>query len=253
MSKIFVIAWQDIKRYYKSSLFYIVTALFSLIVGWGFFNLLVNYIEHTQNLPESVVGQVTFVQAVVFRLFGNINFVLLFLTPLISMRLIAEEKKQKSLEFLLTAPVTNLQIVLGKYLASLVIVLSIVATTFIFPLILKLSGLNETGNIVSGYIAIFCNTALFLGFGILASSFSENQIVAAIIAVISVLFLWMISWASMSTSNYYLAELYRYLGLVDHFDALVRGWFRLSDLMYFASFIFFSLFATVKVMDSRNW
>lgn len=253
MSKILIIAAHDLKRYYKSSLFYIITALFSLIVGWGFFNLLVNYVEHTQNLPESVVGQVTFVQAVVFRLFGNINFVLLFLTPLISMRLIAEEKKQKSLEFLLTAPVTNTQIVLGKYLASLVIVLSILATTFIFPIILKLSGMNEVGNIVSGYLGVTFNSALYLALGILASSLTENQIVAAIMAVISVLFLWMISMASMSTSNFYLAELYRYLGLVDHFDALVRGLFRLSDVMYFVSFIFFSLFATVKVMDARNW
>lgn len=253
MNKILIIATHDIKRYFKSSLFYIIMALFSLIVGWGFFNLLVNYVEHTQNLPESVVGQVTFVQAVVFRLFGNINFVLLFLTPLISMRLLAEEKKQKSIEFLLTAPVTNTQIVLGKYLASLFIVFTIIATTFIFPIILKLSGLNETGNIISGYLGVFSNSALFLAFGLFASSVTENQIVAAIIAVITILMLWMISWASMSTSNYYLAELYRYLGMVDHFDAMVRGLFRLSDVMYFTGFIFFSLFATVKVMDSRNW
>lgn len=253
MKAILSIMKKELKIYFSSPLIYIISALFSAIIGWAFFNLLINFVDSTQNLPENVVGQVSFIQAVVYRLFGNINFVMLFICPLITMKLISEEKKNSTLEFLLTAPITSFQIILGKYLSSLVVVFFIISTTFIFPIILSSSGMNAFNNIAMGYLGLIFNIMFFHAVGIFASSLTENQIISALITVICILFVWMVSWASQSTSNYLMAEVFKYAGMIDHFDNFVRGLFKTSDIVYYLTWTGFFLGLSVKTIDSRNW
>lgn len=248
-----VLLRKELSHYFKSPLIYVITGLFSLIIGWTFFNLLANYVESLQNVPENLGGQISIVQTVLFRYFGNMNFLFLFICPLISMRLIAEEKKNHSIEFLLTAPISNFQIVISKFISSVVIILFMLLPTFIFPIVLSTSGLKEYGYLFSGYLGVFLTASSFLSLGLLASSLTENQIIAALLTSIMILFGWMISWASQSTQNLILVEIYKYTGMVDHFDNLVRGMIQTSDLVYFLSLIGFPLFLTTKVLDSRNW
>ena len=250
---LWVLIKKELKTYFSSPLIYVLTGLFSLIIGWAFFNLLITYVESLQNMPETLVGSTNFVQNVVFRLFGNINFMLIFLCPLITMRLLAEEKKQHSLEFLLTAPITNTQIILAKFISSLLLVLFVLSSSFIFPIIIHLTGIHAGAYLLSGFIGIALTAGAFCAIGIMASSVTENQIVAALLSIVMILMLWMISWASQSTSNFYLVDLYRYLGFIDHFESFVRGILKTSDFLYFLTVIFLSLFTSVKVLASRNW
>ncbi|MFZ4714142.1 MAG: ABC transporter permease [Bacteriovoracaceae bacterium] len=253
MSILLVLIKKELKTTFNSPLIYILTGLFSLIIGWAFFNLLLTYVESLQNLPENLVGTMNFVQQVIFRLFGNINFMLIFLCPLITMRLISEEKKQHSLEFLLTAPITNTQIILAKYFSALLMVTFVLSSSFIFPIIINTTGIHAGAYLLSGFLGIFLTAASFTAIGLLASSVTENQIVAALLSIVMILFLWMISWASQSTSNFYLVDLYRYLGFIDHFESFVRGLLKTTDFLYFFTVIFLSLLTSIKVLASRNW
>ncbi len=253
MNLILVLMKKELKSYFSSPLIYILTGLFSLIIGWAFFNLLVTYVESLQNLPENLIGSTSFVTNVIFRLFGNINFMLLFLCPLICMRSIAEEKKQHSLEFLLTAPITHTQIILAKYLTCLILVLFVLSSTLLFPVIIHLAGFHVTSYMISGYVGVMLTAALFCAMGLLASSLTENQIVAALLSIVMMLGLWMIAWGSQSTNNFFLVDLYKYVGFIDHYENFVRGVIKTSDFVYFFSGIYFCLFCTTKVMSSRNW
>lgn len=253
MMILWILVKKELKIAFGSPLIYVLTALFSLIIGWAFFNLLITYVDSLQNLPESLIGSMHFVQNVVWRLFGNMNFMLIFLCPLITMRLLSEEKKQHSLEFLLTAPISNTQIILAKFLSAFLLVSLVLSSTLIFPVIVHLTGLKVGAYMASGFLGILLTAMTFCAVGILASSLTENQIVAALLSIVSVIFLWMISWASQSTSNFYLVDLYKYLGYIDHFEAMVKGVIRTSDFVYFFSLIFLCLFSSIKVLASRNW
>jgi ABC-2 type transport system permease protein len=253
MTLIWTLIKKELRASLTSPMIYVLTGLFALIVGWTFFNLLITYVESLQNLPENLIGTTSFVQSVIFRLFGNINFMLIFICPLVTMRSISEEKKQHSLEFLLVSPVSNLQIILSKFLSSLLMICLILSSSFIFPIIIKMSGFDVSNYMLNGFAGIFFTAAMFVSIGILASSLTENQIVAALLSVVMILFLWMVAWASQSTSNYYLVDLYKYLGYIDHFESFVKGIINTSDIVYFLSIIYIGLHLSVKVLDSRNW
>lgn len=253
MNSTIAIFKRELKSYFTSPLAYIIAAVFSALAGWIFFNLLASYVANMQNLPPEVAGQVRFIDEVVIKFFGNLNFMLLLICPLVSMRLFAEEKKQHSIELLYSAPISDWSILMGKYLSSFFIVAFIVALTFIFPIILHFAGLYENFIFISGYLGIFLNISCYLAIGILASSLTENQIVSAILSIVFIMFLWLSSWASQVTSNYFVGFLLKYVGLVAHFQNIVRGLFNTVDFCYYLSFVFITLLFTKKVLESRNW
>lgn len=253
MSAVMAITRRELKSYFSSPLAYVIAAVFSALAGWIFFNLLATYVNNVQNLPAAVSGQIRFIDAVVIKFFGNLNFMLLLVCPLISMRLFAEEKRQHSIELLYSAPISDWAILLGKYLSSLIVVMFILSMTFIFPIILQFAGLYENHIFISGYLAIFLNVACYLAIGVFASSLTENQIVSAILTIVFIMFLWLTAWAGTVSSNYMVGFFLKYIGLVTHFQNIVRGLFNTIDFCYYFSFIFFSLLGTKKVLESRNW
>ena len=124
---------RDLKSFFLSPLAYIVGGVFSLISGWLFFTLLAQFAD-TQT--RGVAGQFSFVNQVVIKQFGNLNFLIIFIIPILTMRLISEERKNNSYELLMAAPITDWQIVLAKFVSSLFSSLFLVLLSFIFPLIL---------------------------------------------------------------------------------------------------------------------
>lgn len=244
---------KEIKSYFKSPLPYILAGLYSLISGWIFFNLLVNFVDNIQNFPGAMNGQISFVDAVVFKLFGNLNFLLLFMSPLLTMRLFAEEKKNRTLDLYYSTPVKEIQIVMGKYLASLCVMFFMIGLTMIFPIIMNLANLQNFNVVVSGYIGLMLNSLCYLSLGIFASSLTENQIIAALISAVGVLGLWMISWGSQITNNFIVAKILKYISIVSHFEFFVKGIINSADVIYYATFIIFFLFLTKKVLESRDW
>lgn len=244
---------KDLASFFKSPLAYVLAGLFALITGWIFFNLLVTFVENTQQLPEQYRGQLDFVNQVVVKLFGNINFLLLFICPIVTMRTFAEEKKEATLDLYFTAPIKDFELVIGKYLANVLMVFFLLSTTFIFPIILWTIKVSDFSFVFSGYAGLMLNSLCYVAVGMLASSLTQNQIVAALISFVVIMGLWMISWGVQISTNYFYVQFFKYMTVVNHFEMFVKGSVGLSDIIYYFSFIFIGVFLTKKAIEARNW
>lgn len=253
MNTTIVILKKELKQYFSTPLAYVIAAIFTAIAGWIFFNLLVHYLTSVQNLSPEIASQVSFIEQVIIKFFGNLNFLMLFICPLISMRLFSEERKQSTMDLLNAAPISDWSLVLGKFLASSIIILFMFAMTLMIPIILYRSGLYETRIILSGYMGLYFNVLCYLSIGLFASSLTENQIVSAVMSTILIIFFWMFAWASNSIEHSYLHIIVKYLGLILHFQNIVRGIVSSVDMIYYVSFIGLFLLLTKKSLEARRW
>ena len=248
-----VIALRELKCFFKSPLAYVIAGIFTLTMGWIFFNLLVEYVEKVQNIPGIQDGQWGFINGVVLKLLGNINFMFLFLSPIITMRLFAEENRESTIDLYYAAPIGDYQIVLGKYLASVIMGIFLLSTTLLFPLVFQTVQLESFSFVYTGYLGLFLNILCYFSIGIFASALTNNQIVAALVSFVLIMSLWMLNWVAQVSSNYLLVEIFQYLSVVNHFEMLAKAKLGISDLIYYFSIVTFFIFATKKVIESRNW
>jgi ABC-2 type transport system permease protein len=253
MRAIFLIAWKDIKNAFSTPLIYILLGLFSLVSGWLFFNILVGYVDRLQLLSAAEQSRISFMQEVVFSLFSNLHFLLLFFVPILTMRLIAEEKKQSTIDLLYVSPINEWQIILGKYLAGLFFLFSMFSVTLVYPIILLGAGLDDWPVLLMSYSGLFIIGSCYLSLGLLASSLTDQQMVAAVVSFVGLLLLWMLNWMSQAVGNYWVNEFFSYFALSNHFEKWVKGWFETSSLIYFCSFIFIMLYLSVKNLQRRLW
>ncbi|HEY9840169.1 MAG: ABC transporter permease [Candidatus Sericytochromatia bacterium] len=236
MNQIWAITLKELKSYFVSPIAYIVTAMFLLISGY-FFTLILSITKDA--------GMMTY-------LFGNMAVILLLMAPMISMRLFAEEQRARTLELLLTSPISDAGIVLGKFLASALLLGMMLALTLHFPIALIVLGNPDGLPILSGYLGIFLMGCAFLAIGMLTSTWTQNQIVAAISAFSISLLLWFLG-ASSSLAGAGLGQVLTYLSLNTHYESFAKGLLSLSDLLYYASLIGILLFMTVRSLETRRW
>jgi ABC-2 type transport system permease protein len=218
-----------------------------------FFNLLTQFISSLNSLPAHMTAQINIVDAVVLRLFGNMNLMLLFIAPLISMKLISEEKKLGSIDLLLKAPIAEWQIVMSKFMAACSVVLFMLLLTSIIPFILSRSGMYETPVLYTGYFSLFMNAALYISIGLVASALTNNQIVSAILGLSLCLFLWLISFSAGINDSSIISDIFRFLGPIDHFQNIARGLVSGLDVFYYVAMIFIILNKASIILESRKW
>ena len=236
MSQIWAIALKEFKSYFVSPIAYIVSAMFLLISGY-FFTLILSITRDA--------GMMTY-------LFGNMAVVLLLIAPLISMRLFAEEQRAKTLELLLTSPVSDGGIVIGKFLASALLLAVMLILTLHFPIALIVLGNPDGWPILSGYLGIFLMGCAFLAIGMLTSTWTQNQIIAAISAFGISLLLWFLG-ASSNLAGGGIGSVLTYLSLNTHYESFAKGLLSLSDLLYYLSLIGVLLFLTTRSLETRRW
>jgi len=191
-------------------------------------------------------------QMVYSPLFHNMSIILLLMVPLLTMRLFSEEKKRQTDELLFTCPISVNQIILGKYFASLFVLLVMLFLTGILSIFVFSYGNPELAPILSGYLGLFLVGAAFMAVGIFFSSLTENQIVSAILTFGALLLFWILNWASYSAGGMWKGVL-NYLSFFQHFDEMTRGIVDTTDIVYYLSFIFLGLFLTHSVIQSRRW
>ncbi len=185
-------------------------------------------------------------------LFQNMSIILLLMRPLLTMRLFSEEKKINTDELLYTCPISINQIILGKYFASLFVLLAMLLLTGILSIFTFAYGNPELVPILNGYLGLFLMGAAFIAVGIFFSSLTENQIVSAILTFGTLLLFWILNWASYSAGGIWKGVL-NYLSFIQHFDDMTRGILDTTDLVYYLSFVFLGLFLTHSVIQSRRW
>jgi ABC-2 type transport system permease protein len=250
------IAGREIRAYFVSPIAYVVMTGFLLLGGWFFFNLLSRF-SYLLQLYSSfqnpqALDRLNLNEFVIAPLLHNLSIVLVILVPVITMRAFAEEKRTGTFELLLTSPLRIGEIVAGKFLGAVVFLALMLGLTAIFPLLLIAYGNPEIGVILSGYLGLFLLATSFVSVGLLTSSLTENQIIAAVSCLVVLLLLYVIGWPAETTGDV-LGAVLRHLSITEHFAEMVKGVISSSDVIYFLSLIVASLFLTHRAVESVRW
>ena len=254
MKNIWSICKKEIKTYFTSPIAYVAITVFLVLVGFFFYSLIWWFNSQSLQMARNpyYYQQLNINQMVYSPLFHNISIILLLMIPLLTMRLFSEEKKLQTDELLYTSPLSINQIILGKYFASLLVLLVMLALSGILSIFTFALGNPEIAPILSGYLGLFLMGAAFMAVGIFFSSLTENQIVSAILTFGALLLFWILNWASYSAGGFW-KDVLNYLSFFQHFDDLTRGILDTTDIVYYLSFSFFGLFLTHSVIQSRRW
>ncbi|MFQ6133799.1 MAG: ABC transporter permease subunit, partial [Armatimonadota bacterium] len=244
MRNVLTIAGKEFKSYFVSPMAYAVICFMALVGG------LVFALMTTASPGGSEASLRNFT--------GTVVFLLILMSPVVTMRLFAEEKSSGTLEILMSSPVKEYEVVLGKYLAGLGFYGVVLVTTLEFPIIIT-AITHSTSNqwpemwpMVVSYLGwILCGSA-FLSMGLLASTLTRSQLAAAIVALLILLLFWLIGWLAQAQSGVY-ADVLRQLSIHEHMSEFEKGVVGLKDVVYFLSVIVFFLFASVRAIESTRW
>lgn len=250
----FAVFKKEMRAYFASPIAYAVSSIFLLISGYFFYAILSYFsLISVQASMNPAMAQGLNVTDGIFRpLFTNLSVILLFMMPLITMRLFAEERKQGTLELLLTYPLRDGEVLFGKFLAATCICSLMLLVTAIYPLLVALWSEVELYPILTGYLGLLLLAMAFISLGILFSSLTENQIVAAVLAFGALLLFWMIGWAATLAEGDW-GLLFRHLSIFEHLSSFSRGVIEIKDLAYYLGMTSFFLFATLKSLEIRRW
>jgi ABC-2 type transport system permease protein len=260
MKNILAIFQKETKAYFVSPIAYVVLTVFLVITGYFFYNILSIFIERSMfammqsqqygGPPPSID-----VPALVSRnFFGVTSTVILFMLPMITMASFADEKRRGTMELLMTSPITNLQIVIGKFLACLCFYLVMLFPTMLYMslVVIYSSPRMAIGPVLSGYLGLLLLGGSLIALGIFISTLTENQIVAASITFGSFLILWVIDLSARSGGTV-LQEVLSYLSILNHFEDFSKGVIDTSSMVVYASFIFLGIFLTFRSIESLRW
>jgi len=254
MNNILAIAHKEIKAYFASPIAYIVIGFSAILFGWFFINLL--YYFDRMSLQAGLGGggpeSMNVNEMLIGPLFMNVSVILLFTLPLVTMRIYSEEKRSGTIELLLTSPLTDFQIVMGKFLGALVLYAAMLSVTLVHIGFLFAFGNPEWRPVATGYLGVLLMGGCFLSLGLFVSSLTKNQIVAGMITFAVFLMFWVVNWIS-SFSGPTTQAVLNYLSITDHLNDFTKGVLDTKHLVYYVSFITFSLFLTVRSVDSERW
>jgi ABC-2 type transport system permease protein len=252
MRNIFAIAQRELNAYFSSPIAYVLLGFFALLFGWFFYVPLAYFEQQSMNAGMNPGQALNVNQMLVGPTFMNTTVIMLFLFPLLTMRTYSEEKRSGTIELLLTSPITDVQIILGKFLGAMLLYVSMLALTLIHIGILFIYGQPEWKPIATGYLGLLLMGGSFLSLGLFISSLTKNQIVAGVSTFAVFLMLWVINWIGTFVGPT-MQTVLTFLSLTDHFDDFSRGIIDTKHVIYYLSFMAFGLFLTAKSVDSERW
>jgi ABC-2 type transport system permease protein len=253
MSNILAIAQKEIRAYFSSPIAYIVIGLFALLFGYFYVAILDWFVRQGMSGAMGMAPTpLSLNQQFVRPLLLNATVVLLFVLPMITMRTYAEEKRSGTIELLLTSPLTDMQIIVGKFVGAMLLYASMLGVTLLYVAVLFVFGNPEWKPIATAYLGLILLGGCFISVGMLISSFTGNQIVAGMLTFGVFLLLWVIDWIGsfLGPSG---ETIVNYLSITRHFEDFAKGVIDTTHLIYYVSFITFGLFLTAKSVDSERW
>ena len=230
------VAWKEIQIYFNSPTAYIVGMIFLALTGFFF----------TQDLGDP------FPEATLTPFFDGATIVFVLLAPALTMRLLAEESKLGTIELLLTSPVRDWEIIVGKYVASLVFFLVLVALSTFYAALLFIFASPDPGPIFAGYLGLVLYGSAALSVGLLTSTMTNNQIVSAVVAM-GILLAMFFADRAFGAVGGIAGEIIGEMGLSGHFNDFARGVIDTTNIIYFLSVIAFFLFLSIRALESRRW
>lgn len=279
MRNTLAIAAREVRTYFTSPLAYVVIGVFLLLSGYIFWASLVRFSELCLRFASNpyYASQLNVTDMVVRPIFGTMGIIFLLLLPVVTMRLLAEERKAGTAELLFTCPVTSGQVVLGKFLGAACLFLVMIGVTVTYPILIMNSGAApDMKPTLAGYFGVLLMGLSLLALGLLFSALTDNQIVAAVSAFGTFLFLWVIDWMASSatvtlaelmnrltlgvwdkiglgTGGPTLGDLLGSLSIIGHMRDFQKGVIDGQHVVFYTSVIFLSLFLTQRILESRRW
>lgn len=237
MKDVWIIFKKEFRAYFSSPIAYIFITVFLVLMNWLFFR-----------------GFFIVKQASMRTFFNLIPWVFLFFIPALTMRLWSEEKKEGTLELIMTMPIHDLSIILGKFFASFALLFLTILFTLTIPVTLYFIGNIDTGQFIGQYIGTIFLGASFIAIGLYISSLTENQIIAFIVTVV-ISFVFVIIGAPFVVNFLpdFLTPIFKYISLSVHYESLGRGVIDTRDVLYFLSLIILFIYMNLKSIESRKW
>ncbi len=245
---IFTIAGRELRSLFLSPLAWSILAVVQLIIAYLFLSQLDGYME-VQSQLLGMAGAPGVTEIVVTPIFGNATIILLLVVPMLTMRLVSEERRSQTLALLFSAPLSMSEIVIGKFLGVMGFLVIMVAMITLMPLSLLLGGTLDFGLLASALLGLLLLLACFTALGLFMSTLTDQPTVAAISTFGVLLMLWIIDWAGSNEAGH-ISGLFAYLSILRHFESLLRGVFDSSDVIYYLLFVTVFLGLSIRRLDA---
>jgi ABC-2 type transport system permease protein len=253
MKNVLIICGKEIKSYFSSPIAYLLMTIFAVIFGYFFFSATAYFVQASMQMQMQGQGQPMNVNDfIIGPLLGNASVVGLFLIPMISMRLFAEEKRQGTMELLLTSPVRDWEIILGKWLGAMVMYICVIGISALNVGLLFAYGKPDWRPILAGYLGLILQGGCLLAIGTFISTTTRNQIIAGGATFAVCLLLWVLDWVS-SYEQAAWAKVVAYCSVLTHFEPFSKGVIDSKDVIFYLSMIFLGLFLTQRSLESLRW
>lgn len=245
---------RELAYFFNSIIAYIVIMIFLLLGGYFFYNLVAFFNLTSIQASQNPVGgpRLSITEGIIRPLFGNLSIVMLLIMPMLTMRLLSEERKSGTSELLFTYPISDWDAMLGKYFATVTVFAAMLGLTLVFPLVLLRYASLEWGAIVSGYIGLLLLGMAFVAMGLFFSALSENQVVSGILTFGFSLFFLIIGWVTPFVSSG-VASVITQVSILEHFDNFSKGVIDSNDVVYYMNFSLLFLFLCSRVLESNRW
>jgi len=244
---------KELKSYFASPIAYLLMAAFALIFGYFFYAATAIFVS--RGMESQMMGRsmpMDMNEWVIRPLLMNVSVIALFMIPMISMRLFAEEKRSGTIELLMTSPIRDAEILLGKWFAALTMFATVLAISAINLSFLFAYGKPDWRPILIGYLGLLLQGGALLSLGTLISTMTKNQIVAGGATFTVCLMLWILDWVSSYETAVW-AKVLSYLSVVTHYEPFSKGVLDSRDIIFYLSVIFLGLFLTARSMESARW
>ena len=235
MFKLWAMTKNEIRMQLRRPFFWVLLAIFALLLGIVFFNLIIDFHNRVQKLA-SLANGITLEGEVIQKFYGNLNFLMLFLVPVMSMNSFIAEKKNWTLELVLGTNIGRWQIVLSKYLGQVFNILIVMTIALGGPALILAYGHDDYMSLLRGHLAVFLNASCYLWVTLFFSLVMDSPILVSMSSLVTVFILWLFSWFSHNSSNFLISQILEFVGLTGHFQNIVMGTVYASDIGYYFSF-----------------
>lgn len=254
MRAILTIAGKDIKNLLASPLFYIISGLCTILWSYSYMRNLLAFAEQSKNYMHPGMEAGMNLQREVFMMhISQINLLFIFVVPALTMRLLAEEKRMRTYDLLLTAPISATQIALGKFFAGWGTVAVITAISFLYPLATRLVAEFPMAPLLSAYVGVLLVSGAYVAVGLFASSLTESIVLSVVMGLIFNILLWFISQGFGGDTSPLLSAVLEYMSIGQHFLNFILGNIQLKSVVFLVSLIGLFVFLTQRVIESSRW